>query len=427
MNATTYLLCGLSALLFACGSPGDSDEAGEGGDDSSTGDSSGDPGPGVGEECGSVRMTEYTSSDRRWCGFDRNHPILPSFVREGMTVAVAEPYNGSSYGGEPGEACGECWRVDTSFGTEVVMVHDLCPVEGNPICAGSHFHFDVSGEVADAIDGGGWLGEAAVQRVPCPVDGNIHVYITARNEYGYMQVAFFNHRYPIRRVEYRAADGEEWLPMARCLARWCLEEDLQTFSDDGPGGVFRLTSANNEVVEGSAVLGFDVAEGADFDTGIQFAEQAPAGQVCEFTPPGDVYDEGYGGIPGVTWDSNTWGDTVLVETTEGCADGSASCLSLSSFEGSGLHLTYRHVFPSTTFATLSLQLRSNSGGGSVQVAPRTEDARCANPTLVEVSDEWTTAQIDVGSSCPDSADLHGLTVSMASGPMDLMLDEILFE
>ncbi len=41
------------------------------------------------------------------------------------------------------------------------------------------------------------MGEAAVRRVPCPVTGNIHVYITARNEYGYLQLAY-RHTFPVQ-------------------------------------------------------------------------------------------------------------------------------------------------------------------------------------------------------------------------------------
>lgn len=136
----------------------------------------------VNPDCASVRLTYYTAASGGWCEFDRTLPILPSFVREGMTVAVAEPYNGSSYGGEPGEACGECWEFDTLGGTQVVMVHDLCPIEGNPVCAGSHFHFDLASEVAQKLylDG---LNEGRVRRVPCPVSGNIYVQILNWNQW----------------------------------------------------------------------------------------------------------------------------------------------------------------------------------------------------------------------------------------------------
>ncbi len=372
-------------------------------------------------------MTEYGSTDRRWCGFDRTHSLLPEFVRQGMTVAIAEPYNGSSYEGDAGEACGECWELDTTFGNEIVMVHDLCPIEGNPICAGSHFHFDVSSEVAAAVDGGGWLGEGAVRRVPCPVTGNIHAYISDRNQWGYLKLAFFNHRFPIRSVEYQPTGGDSWLPMERCLARWCEAEDMDTFADGGPGAVFRLTSAAGETVEGTEVLTDGVAAESDFDTGIQFAPVEPPTDSCQFVPPGDVYDEQWGGIEGVRWDSNTWGGTSLSEVGDGCAEGSASCLRLTGFEGSGLHLTYRHVFPTTTFGQLTLQLRTSSGSGQVDVAPRSEEARCANTTTAEVGPDWTTVTIDVAASCTDTDWVHGLTISQPSAAMDLMVDEIRFE
>ena len=376
--------------------------------------------------CSSVRMTQYGASERGWCGFDRTHPVLPEFVREGMTVAIAEPYNGSTYGGEPGEACGECFEVSTTFATTLVMVHDLCPIEGNPICAGSYFHFDVSNETAEAL-GGGWLGEAALRRVPCAVTDNIYIYITARNEYGYLQLSFFNHRFPIRKVEYSALDSDVWQPMERCLARWCLDNDTATFSDDGPGGVFRLTSAAGETIESTNVLTYSVPEGADFDTGIQFEAVTPATGTCEFTPPGDVYDDEWGGIDGVTWEPNTWGETTLSEIENNCANDSGSCLLLDNFEGSGLHITYRHVFPVDTFETLSLAMRTVSGAGVVQVAPRTEDARCSVSTFADVAETWSSVTIDLAESCPDTDDIHGLTISLPSGALDVVVDEIFFE
>ena len=372
-------------------------------------------------------MTYYNSSDRRWCGFDRTSSILPDFVQRGMTVAIAEPWNGSSYSGDPGEACGECWQISTSFASELVMVHDLCPIEGNPICAGSHFHFDVSGEVADAIDGGGWLGEAAVKRVPCPVSGNIHVYITSRNQWGYMQLAFFNHRFPIRTVEYRASDSNEWLPMNRCLARWCLDEDMVTFAANGPGGMFRFTSAPGEMVESNAVLTADIAEGSDFDLGVQFADIPAEDGVCTFLPPTAVYDDEWGGIDGVRWEPNLWGDARLSESADGCADNSSACLVLTDFDGSGLHITYRHVFPKSDFSTLTLQARSSSGTGTVEIAPRSEDARCSNPPTFTLTGEWRTYTVDIAGSCPDVDWIHGFTISRTENVGNLYLDSMVLQ
>jgi hypothetical protein len=54
------------------------------------------------EMCGSVRLTSYNAGDTGWCEFPRNANFLPAFVRSGVTGAIAEPWNGSSYGGASG-------------------------------------------------------------------------------------------------------------------------------------------------------------------------------------------------------------------------------------------------------------------------------------------------------------------------------------
>jgi hypothetical protein len=174
---------------------------------------------------------------------------------------------------------------------------------------------------------------------------------------------------------------------------------------------------------------FSYATGEDdvLDVGVQFAEVEAPGGACVFVPPGDVYDEGWGGIDGVRWEPNTWGDTNLSETGDGCADASESCLLLADFAGSGLHVTYRSPFPPTTFTTLSLQLSATRGTGTVEVAPRSADARCANPTTVEVGSEWITVEIDIAASCPDADVVQGLTISLPSTDLDLKVDEIRFE
>ncbi len=421
--------------LAAWGCAGGSDDDGGGPHGGSSGGTGGsgpvvpdEPAPGVTSECGSVRLTEYGATDLRYCGFDRTHAALPDFVRAGMTVAIAEPYNGSSYGGDPGEACGECWEVDTLVGTQVVMVHDLCPIEGNTLCAGGHFHFDVSLETAQVLGGGGWLGEAALRRVPCPVTGNIHARVSDRNQWGYLKIAFFNHRFPIRTVEYRDVGGEEWVPLERCLARWCTAETTTTFAEGGPGAVFRLTSASGETVTGTEALTYAMADESVLDTGAQFAEVALAGAACEFVPPGDVYDEGWGGIDGVRWEANAWGNASLSEITEDCANASASCFLISNLQGGdGVNVTYRNSFPTTTFSRLSLQLRARTGSGEVQVVPRSEAARCSAPTVVQVDTEWALIEIDVATSCPEYTELEGLAIRSPADTLDLVVDEIRYE
>jgi hypothetical protein len=175
------------------------------------------------------------------------------------------------------------------------------------------------------------------------------------------------------------------------------------------------------------VLTDAVGANLDFDTKAQFAVTPLQGGTCEFIPPGNVYDEGWGGIDGVRWEPNTWGSTSLSEIRVDCADASDSCLLLSGFANSGLHVTYRHPFPTRTFATLSLQLRTTSGTGTVEIAPRSEDARCTNPKLVELTNQFARVQLDIATSCTGTDAIVGFTISRSTQITELVLDEIRFE
>ncbi len=384
------------------------------------------PVEGLGSTCGSLRLTQYWSAESGWCEFRRTSSVLPEFVRSGMTTAIAEPYNGSSYEGDPGEACGECWEVATISGREIVMVYDLCPIEGNPLCAGGAFHFDLSPEAAEALHGGG-LDEASARRVPCPVTGNIHAEILDRNEWGYVRLAFVNHRFPIRTAEYRAVDGEAWMSVQRSGGAWHVLDDNATFADGAPGGVFRFTSAAGETTEGAEPLTEDVEIGALFDTGAHFAEVTDSGESCVFVPPSAVYDEGWGGIDQVRWEPNAWGSASASEVTEDCAEGSASCVLISNLEQwDGFHLYYRQPFPRETFSRLSLSLRALSGGGELGVAPSNDGEEC-EATLVEVGNDWVTVDIDIADRCASLDMLNAVTVSNHGAAMDLLVDEVRYE
>ncbi len=396
-----------ATLVFCCCSGGDGNKTA----------------PGPQGECGSVRMTHYNADESGWCGFRNSHDVLPQFVHEQMTLAIAEPYNGSSYGGEPGEACGECWEVDSIYGNQVVMVTNLCPVEGNPVCAGGHFHFDLSAEAADVLG----EGEAMARRIPCPVNGNIHAEINDRNEWGFVSLAFFNQRFPIRTAEYRAVDGDLWVPLTREGGNWRILDDTTTFSDDSPGGVFRFTSPLGELVEGDQVLTYDVGVEDVFDTGTNFAVAEREGPPCEFYPPMDVYDEGYGGIEGARWEPNPWGNASMSEVVFNCAQGSESCVQVNNMAlGDGFHIYYRNLFPVTTFATLSLRLRAESGSGSVIVAPSSGGTRCEE-TEVDFGEEWQLVEIDVAAVCSGFDDIDGVTLGNRGDILDMLFDEVFFE
>jgi hypothetical protein len=40
--------------------------------------------------CGSVRYTWYTAAKGGWCEYDRTAPMLPDFVRAGLTLAIGQ-------------------------------------------------------------------------------------------------------------------------------------------------------------------------------------------------------------------------------------------------------------------------------------------------------------------------------------------------
>lgn len=433
MGKLALFITALALVFTACGGgddgSGSGGTAGGGGGSAASSGSGGSAATGGGaqppsDSCGSVRLTSYTAARGGWCEFDRTHPFLPSSVIEGLTLAIAEPYDGSSYGGEPGEACGECWEVDTLGGTHVVMVHDLCPVEGNPLCAGAHFHFDLSTEAGQALDAGG-LDEGQARRVPCPVQGNVHIQINDRNEWGYLRLAFLNHRIPIRKAEYRAADGT-YRDVQRSGGAWHVLEDGETFSEDGPGGTFRLTSAQGEVLEPPNVLGYDAAKGTTFDLGAQFTDlDPPTGGACEFVPPSDVYVDGYGGIDQVRWMMNPWGSASASEVTDGCYEG--SCIRVDDLaQWDGFHIYYRQSFPPSTFSRLTMRLRALSGAGEIVVAASHEGERCVE-TQTEAGSEWTQVTVSLDDTCAQMAEINAITVSNTSESKALLLDDVMFK
>ena len=412
-RAGSLLVALVAATAVACGDDGAASSGAEG---------DGGVAPGPSGACGSVRLTQYAASAGGWCEFDRTLDVLPAEIQGGMTLAIAEPYDGSSYGGDPGEACGECWEIDTIHATRVVMVHDLCPIEGNPLCAGGHFHFDLAGEAAAAL-GGGELDEASARRVPCPVSGNVFAQIIDRNEWGYVRLQLVNHRVPIRAVDYRAADGATWFPLARSGGAWDVPENGEMFAADGPGGVFRLTSAQGEVVECPNALGYGVGIGAVLDLGAQLDDlEPPDGGPCEFVPPADVYVDGWGGIPEVRWASNPWSGVAIEETEDGCAAG--SCLRVDPLpQWGGFHLYYRQAFPASTFSTLSLKARAVSGTGTIDVAPNGDGGECAI-TSVAIGPEWTEVTVDVAAACAGIDALNMVTAQNTGDPFELLVDDV---
>jgi hypothetical protein len=196
-----------------------------------------------------------------------------------MYVAMAEPFYGSSYHGSPGESCGECWELTTAKTTAIVIVADLCPIEGNVPCSDpNQLHFDLVTNAATTV-GGGTMDFAVSRPVACPVSGNVGIEVTDRS-WSYFQAAFFGYRIPLRLVEFQPVGGSTWTAMTR---RWGAVWDNMDHQDEafsstsagagnnGVGVTLRLTSAQGQVVTSTVVLSnANSAKENTVDLGVQF-------------------------------------------------------------------------------------------------------------------------------------------------------------
>ena len=112
----------------------------------------------------------------------------------------------------------------------------------------------------------------------CPVTANIHVQVTDRS-WSYFQVAFMNHRIPVRNLEIRAADGGAWQGMNRVWgAVWALNHD-SLIEGQASGAVLRVTSALERSVESPVVL-TEEPVGSTIDLEVQFDTAAASGESC---------------------------------------------------------------------------------------------------------------------------------------------------
>jgi len=383
-----------------------------------------------GDTCGSIRLTQYAASATGWCEWNRTATFLPVFVRDGLTAAVAEPFNGGSYGGASGESCGECWEVDTLGATRVVMIHDLCPVSGNVPCNGSHFHFDLASEAGSALMAGG-MDEGSARRVPCPVTGNVHAQINDQNP-TYLRVAFMNHRLPIRTAEVRGAGAgvaadNPYIAFERSGGAFHAFGPGRPLANGGGGLAVRLTTATGEVIESTVAIPASGASGTTVDLGAQFAGPGTPGATCRFVPPADIYVDGWGGIPSVTWQIDPWGaaeNGFFGETSSSCASG--SCVRVADLDQwTGFHLYYRQSFPTSTFTSVSFKARVASGSGTILVAPSHDGTRCSDTTF-SVTASYTEFTIPIASVCSGLTELNALTFQNSGASVDLTIDDVRF-
>lgn len=383
-------------------------------------------------ECRSVRLTTYVSSaNQSACGWFKNDPYMPDFVRvQRMTAAMAQSWWGGSYVGPnqglAGDTCGECWEITTYGATRIVMIDDWCPADGNPLCASTQFHIDLAETAATALASNG-LDAATARPVPCPVAGNLFAVITDWNQWGYTQFPIANARIPVRNVEFKPVGSSQWTAMSRNAGTFQNTGAQAAFATGASGATLRITSAQGEVVESNVVLAPEFTIGQYFDLGVQFQDiqGRGAGGSCAYHVPGDVYIDGWGSSASVPWKTWTYGGFAFNEVSTGCFNDSASCLHAAMTASNGVQIAWEPVFAIDTFSTLNLQIRTTAGSGDANVGIYGADGQCKE-TVVPITTTWKAVTIDIASTCSGVTTMYGLTLGSAGANLDVLVDDIRF-
>jgi hypothetical protein len=372
-----------------------------------------------------------SSENQSACGWFKNDPYMPEFVRvQRMTAAMAQSWWGGSYVGPnqglTGDTCGECWEITTYFSTRIVMVDDWCPANGNPLCATNQFHIDLAETSATALGSNG-LDAATARPVPCPVAGNLFAVITDYNQWGYTQFPIADARIPVRTVEFKPVGSSQWTAMRRNAGTFDNTGAQAAFATGAQGATLRITSAQGEVVESNVVLAPPFTVGQYFDLGVQFQDiqNRGAGGSCTFHVPGDVYIDGWGSYASVPWKTWTYGGFAFDEVTTGCYNNSASCLHAQMTASNGVQIVWEPAFATSTFSTLTLQIRTTTGSGDVNVGIYGSNGRCTE-SVVNANTNWKQVTIDVAASCKGVNNMYGVVMGSAGANLDVLVDDIRF-
>ena len=94
--------------------------------------------------------------------------------------------------------------------------------------------------------------------------------------------------------------------------------------------------------------------------------------------------------------------------------------------GSGMHIYYRQRFPTYTFSSVSLRVRTDGPTSRVQVGPSYEGTRC-ELSFFDIGPEWSTITLDVTERCGALEWLNSLSVDLAGADITLFLDNVRFE
>ena len=403
-----------------------------GGAGAAAGGTGAEGGSGPSEGCTPARLTYYDVAGAGACEVMDVPSALPQIARDGLTTAIAEPWWGGSLGGDPAEACGECWEITTADATRTVVVTDLCPIQGNPICAGDFFHFDVAHTAAVPLGYEPWgVVEASVRRVPCPVEGNIFAIVRDTNPW-YMRLTLADVRVAIHAVDYQGAGPgvsatNPWTPMQRDGGAWAANASNDTLARGGTGIVLRVSTAQGQTVESSALIATSSAALTAVDLGVQVDDlDPPSGPACSWRPP-DPYVDALGGINDVSWQQSGWGGgTVDLAQATGCYSG--QCIGVSGLGGwGGIQFYYNQAFPFSGLTRLTLQA---SAPVAVPLELKLSGEQGAECTAVDftASSSFAAAQVDLATACAAVPAIRTVQIQlMQADTGDFVLDNIVFE
>ena len=418
----------------AAGSDGGSGAGSDGGSGTGSDGGSGgfDGGTGPTTGCAPARLTYYDVTGAGACEVMDVASALPRIARDGFTAAMAEPWYGGSLGGDPAEACGECWEITTADATQTVVITDLCPIAGNPICAGDFFHFDVAHTAAGPLGYEPWgVVEAAVRRVPCPVDGNIFAIVRDSNPW-FMRLTLADVRVAIHAVDYRGAGSgvsttNPWTPMHRDGGAWAVTSSGEMLARGGTGIVLRISTAQGQVVESTAEITPGAGALTSVDLGVQVDDMAaPTGAACAWRAP-DPYVDGLGGIEHVRWQQGGWGGgTIDVARASGCRAG--SCIGVTGLDGwGGVQLYYNQPFALAGLSRLALQASAPSDVPLELKLLGEGGAECAAVDFTAGA-SFARTELDLTAACAGVSAVRTVQVQlMRATSGDFVLDDIVFE
>jgi expansin (peptidoglycan-binding protein) len=172
-----------------------------------------------------------------------------------------------------GTDCGACIEATNGANKKTFIVVDECPSNSTRCDSMEHLDMDTAG--FQAIGGNGTIENLPWRYIPCPVQGNVQLYIPSDAQKFNAPVGVRNHRYRIKSFE--IVDGTTRKAVTRGATGdnvWVLDS---TFPPGSVGGILspfriRITDIYGHWIESKVTL----MPGQSIDMGLQFPT-CPAG------------------------------------------------------------------------------------------------------------------------------------------------------